>query len=334
MTKVKAYAADQPKGQLMPFEYELPDLQPHEVDIDVIYCGICHSDLSMLDNDWRITKYPFVPGHEIVGYVRTLGDGVKHLKVGDAVGVGWNASSCYHCDHCIGGKHQFCDEVQATIVSRHGGFANIVRADAQWTFSIGNDMDLSKVGPLFCGGITVFHPILQHEITPLSRVGVVGIGGLGHMALMFLRAWGCEVTAFSTSPDKEREAYDLGAHHFVSTHDADALKKRRNQYDLIIDTVNVELDWNAYTAMLKAEGALHIVGVASEVKVRVGSLMGKQKYISASPTGSPHTIRQMLDFAARHKIEPLIEKFAMSDVNKAMDRLRYGKPKFRIVLEN
>lgn len=334
MTKVRAYAALEAKGKLSQFEYTLPDLKTHEIDIDVKYCGICHSDLSMLDNDWHITSYPFVPGHEVVGHVRAIGSEVTHLSIGDAVGLGWNSASCYYCDHCMSGKHNLCNTVQPTIVRRHGGFADIVRADALWTFPIPASVDLSKVGPLFCGGITVFHPILQHHISPLSRVGVVGIGGLGHMALLFLKAWGCEVTAFSTSPEKEAEARFLGAHHFVSTHDVDALKKRRNSYDLIIDTVNVELDWNAYVSLLKAEGTLHIVGVANEVKVRVGSLMGKQKSISASPTGSPSAIRQMIDFAARHNINPLVEMYKMKDVNAAMDRLRNGKPKFRIVLEN
>jgi len=331
--KVNAYAASEKSGQLEPYLYELGDLKPNEIDIDVMYCGICHSDLSMLDNDWRITQYPFVPGHEIVGKVKSVGSAVTHLVAGDHVGVGWNSGSCHHCDYCLGGKHNLCNEVQPTIVGRYGGFADIVRADALWAFKIPTGVELSTLGPLFCGGITVFHPFIQHNISPLSRVGVIGIGGLGHMALMFAKAWGCEVTAFSTSPDKEDEARALGAHHFVSTHDMDGLKKLRNQFDLIIDTVNVELNWNAYLQTLRPEGAFHVVGVANEITARIGTLMGKQRSISASPTGSPSTIRDMLDFSARHKIKPLVEMYKMSDVNKAIDHLRNGKPKFRIVLE-
>jgi alcohol/geraniol dehydrogenase (NADP+) len=330
---VNAFAAASPGSDLVPYQYTLPDLGDQEVDIEVLYCGICHSDLSMLDNDWRITQYPFVPGHEIVGIIKATGKNVSHLKIGEHVGVGWNAGSCNHCNQCIGGKHNLCHSVQPTIVGRYGGFGDIVRVEGVWAFKIPAGLDLASLGPIFCGGITVFHPFIQHKISPLSKVGIVGIGGLGHMAILFAKAWGCEVTAFSTSPEKEEEAKSLGAHHFVSTHDLDGLKKLKNTFDLIIDTVNVELDWNAYVNTLRSEGVFHIVGVASEVKVRVGSLMGKQRSISASPTGSPIVIRQMLDFAARHQIKPMVEMFKMSQVNEAMNHLKNGKPKFRIVLE-
>lgn len=333
MTTVHAYAAHEAGATLQPFEYTLGELGPDQVDIEVMYCGICHSDLSMLDNDWRFTQYPFVPGHEVIGRVKALGNQVKHLSIGQVVGLGWTASSCLSCDQCVSGNHNFCNQSQGTITGRHGGFADIVRAQAIWTFPIPEAMDVSSAGPLFCGGITVFTPLLQHGISPLDRVGVVGIGGLGHMALRFLKAWGCEVTAFSTSPDKEEQARELGAHHFVSTHDKDALKKIRGSLDLVLDTVNVPLDWNAYIGTLRAQGALHIVGVASEVQARVGALMGRQKSISASPTGNPSAIRSMVDFATRHDIRPMVEMYKMSDVNAAMDRLRHGKPRFRVVLK-
>ncbi len=331
--KVQAYAAHEAKGELKPFEYELAELKHDEVAIKVQYCGLCHSDLSMLDNDWRITRYPFVPGHEIVGKITELGSQVRHLKVGQSVGVGWNVASCLTCDECMSGHHNLCNYTKPTIIGRYGGFGDTVKAQSSWVFPLPEGMDDSKAGPLFCGGITVFTPLLQHNITPLHSVGVVGIGGLGHMALGFLKAWGCEVTAFSTSPEKEEEARKLGAHHFVSTHDKDALKKLQNRFDLVLDTVSADLDWNAYVKTLKARGAFHVVGVAGSVNVRAGNLMGKQRSVSASPTGSPTAIRQMLQFAARHKIEPVVEAFKMSEVNEAMEKLRNGKPKYRIVLE-
>lgn len=333
MLEVNAYAALSAKEELQEFQYSLSELEPDQVDISVEYCGICHSDLSMLNNDWRMTQYPFVPGHEIVGKVLSVGSQVNHLKEGQTVGVGWVASSCLSCDQCVGGDHNLCSSSQGTIVGRYGGFADKVRVQGMWAFPLPDDLDLESAGPLFCGGITVFNPILQHNISPLDRVGVVGIGGLGHMALLFLKAWGCEVTAFSTSPEKEEEARKLGAHHFVSTHDKDALKGIRGSLDMVLDTVNVPLDWNAYLSTLKPKGVLHIVGAAPEVQARIGSLMGKQRSISSSPTGSPGSIRKMLDFAARHNIRPMIESYDMKDVNQAMDRLRNGKPKFRVVLK-
>jgi len=300
---VNAYAAKEAKGALKAFQYELGALKNNEVDIKVLYCGVCHSDMSMLDNEWRSTVYPFVPGHEAVGEITAVGSGVRHLKVGQKV----------------------------TIGGRHGGFADKLRVQSTWAVPIPDGVDLKSAGPLFCGGITVFSPLMQHNISPLSHVGVVGIGGLGHMALAFLKAWGCEVTAFSTSPEKEEEARKLGAHNFVSTHDKDSLKKLRGSMDMVLDTVNVELDWNSYLGALKSKGILHIVGVAPKVSARVGHLMGKQKTITASPTGSPYQIKEMLKFAARHQLAPMTEHYQMADVNEAFEKLRNGKPRYRIV---
>lgn len=332
--KVNAYAAFEQGGELKPYEYELGAIQPDEVDVEVMYCGLCHSDLSMLNNDWRGSRYPLVPGHEVVGRVIARGSQVNHLQIGQIVGVGWTASSCNTCDECTSGNHNLCDSAVGMIMGRHGGFADKVRAQATWAIPIPEGVDLKAVGPMFCGGITVFNPILQNNISPLSNVGVVGIGGLGHMALAFLKAWGCEVTAFSTSPDKEAEARALGAHHFVPTHDKDALKKLKGKFDMVLDTVNVPLDWNGYIKTLKSKGVLHIVGVTSKVEARVGLLMSKQRSISASPTGSPHAIKQMLNFTARHDIKPMVEMYKMGNINEAVERLKNGKPRYRVVLEN
>ena len=331
---VKAYATKAPGKPVAPFEYELNEIGYDQVDIDVSSCGICHSDLSMLDNHWEITEYPFVPGHEIAGTIRAVGEGVTHLTPGQRVGLGWFAQSCMTCQQCLSGNHNLCPDAIGTIVGRHGGFADRVRAHKGWVIPLPNGTNVNTAGPLFCGGITVFNPIVQNNIRPTDRVGVVGIGGLGHMALRFLKAWGCEVTAFSTSPDKETAAHDLGAHNFVSTSDSKALEKLAGYFDMVLVTVNVALDWNAYIGTLRPKGKLHIVGAAPSVEATVFPMIIGQRSIGASPLGSPATMVSMLEFAARHGIEPVTEAFPMSKVNDALEKLRTGKPSLRIVLEN
>ena len=333
-TTVKAYAATAPGGALAPFEYMLGGLGHDEVDIDVRYCGICHSDLSMLDNEWHMTAYPFVPGHEIVGTIAAVGEHVGHLQAGQAAGLGWFSGSCMHCHECMSGDHNLCATAEATMVGRHAGFANRVRAKWMWVTPLPEGIDAAKAGPLFCGGITVFNPIVQNGIRATDRVGVVGIGGLGHMALQFLDAWGCEVTAFSTSPAKEEEARSFGADHFVSTRDADALTALAGSFDMILVTINVELDWEAYLAALRPRGRLHVVGAVPQVSAGGFSLIGGQKSIGGSPLGSPAATAEMVRFAARHGIAPMTEHFRLSEVNGAMDRLRSGQARYRIVLEN
>ncbi len=331
---IKAYAALTTGGKLEPFEYDPGELGVDQVEIDIGSCGICHSDLSMLDNDWQMTEYPLVPGHEIVGTIGVVGERVTHLKPGQRVGLGWFSKSCMTCSECMSGNYNLCPTAEGVIVGRHGGFANKVRADKAWVIPLPEGINVATAGPLFCGGITVFNPIIQNNIQPTDRVGVVGIGGLGHMALRFLNAWGCEVTAFSTSPGKEAEARELGAHHFVSTHDADSLAKLANSLDMILVAVNVDLNWDAYINALRPKGKLHIVGAAPSVSATVFPLIIGQKSIGGSPLGSPATMATMIEFAARHGIGPVTETFLMSKVNDAMEKLRTGKPRFRLVLEN
>jgi uncharacterized zinc-type alcohol dehydrogenase-like protein len=331
---IKAYAADEAGGQLRPFEYEAGELGDEEVDIDVSHCGICHSDLSMLENEWQITRFPFVPGHEIAGNIRAVGKQVTHLTPGQTVGLGWYSQSCMTCRQCMSGNHNLCPDAVGTIVGRHGGFADKVRAHKGWVIPLPEGVNSATAGPLFCGGITVFNPIVQNNVRPTDRVGVVGIGGLGHMALRFLRAWGCEVTAFSTSPEKEPEARELGAHNFVNTRDAGELEKLAGHFDMILVTVNVSLDWDAYIKALSPRGKLHIVGAAASVTATVFPMIIGQRSFGGSPLGSPANTISMLDFAARHGIEPVSEIFPMSKVNDALEKLRSGKPRYRIVLEN
>ncbi len=259
---IRAYAATEKSGKLEPFEYEPGPLGEEEVEIQVEYCGICHSDLHMLDNDWGMTQYPFVPGHEVVGTVAALGDRVTTLKIGQRVGAGWFSHSCMTCEWCMSGNQNLCPKAEGIIVGRHGGFADKVRVNYEWAIAIPDDMNPVSGGPLFCGGITVFNPILVCGVKPTEKVGVIGIGGLGHMAIRFLKAWGCEVTAFSHSPEKEAEAKAMGATHFVNSVDPEALASVANSLDFILSTVTVDLNCDAYINALRPKGRLHVVGVA------------------------------------------------------------------------
>lgn len=332
--KTKALASPSLGKPLEPLEFEPGELAPEQVDIDVEYCGICHSDLSMLNNDWQMTQYPFVPGHEIVGKIRAVGDRVTHLTPGQTVGLGWFSQSCMTCEQCVIGNHNLCAAGEATIVGRHGGFASSVRCHGGWAIPIPDTVDPVSAGPMFCGGLTVFNPIIQNNISPTNHVGVVGIGGLGHMALRFLKSWGCEVTAFSTSPAKEAEARGFGAHNFLNSKDPSVFEKYVGSMDMILVTVNVDLNWDAYLSLLRPKGKLHLVGAANQVTASIFPLIMGQKSIGASPVGSPGTTAQMLNFAGRHGIQPMIEKFPMSRANEAFEHLAAGKARYRIVLEN
>ena len=334
MLTVNAYATHKAGADLQPFQYQLPELGTEQVDIKVHYCGICHSDLSMIKNDWRNTTYPLVPGHEVVGEVIAIGNEVKNINVGDYVGLGWNAASCMHCNQCMSGDHHLCRDTEQTIVGRHGGFADYVRAHWSWAIKLPKGIDMSKAGPLFCGGITVFNPIILAGVKPTDRVGVIGIGGLGHMALKFLVNWGCEVTAFSSNPAKADQIKAMGAHRVVNSRDKAELKKVRGQLDFILNTTNVTLNWRAYLSALAPKGKFYTVGVVLEpMAIPVGSLMGGQKILSASPLGSPALTRTMLDFCVRHDIYPEVEEFPLERVNEAVQHLADGKARFRVVLK-
>ncbi len=330
----KALAATRAKAPLEPFEYDPGPLPHDEIEIKVHSCGICHSDLSMLDNDWQNTKYPFVPGHEAIGTVHAVGEHVKNLTPGQTVGLGWYSRSDNVCRQCLSGDHNLCPNAEQTIVGRFGAFADFVRCHHTWAVPIPPGVDPSKAGPLLCAGITVFNPIVQFGVRPTHRAGVIGIGGLGHLAIAFLNAWGCDVTAFSSSADKEAEARSLGAHRFVNSRDSSKFSAIAGSLDFIISTVNVNLKWSDYIGALAPRGRLHFVGVVPDpVPATVFSLLGAQRSISGTPAGSPATIATMLDFCARHKIAPITEDFPFARANDAMEHLRAGKPRYRIVLQ-
>jgi uncharacterized zinc-type alcohol dehydrogenase-like protein len=332
---IKAYAAFEAGGELKAYEYDPGPLADHDVEIAVDYCGICHSDLSMLNNEWGITQYPFVPGHEVAGTISALGKHVSKFNIGDRVGLGWHSSYCNDCNTCLEGDHNLCSSAQGTLIGRHGGFADKVRAQATSVVALPDALSSEKAGPLFCGGVTVYNPMVQFDLKPTAKVAVIGIGGLGHMALKFLNAWGCEVTAFTSSEAKRTEALELGAHKTLNSRDSAELASAANSFDLILSTVNVKLDWGSYVQTLRPKGRLHFLGAILEpVEVSVFALMGAQRSISSSPVGSPAVIGQMLEFAARHNIEPEVEVFDFADVNAAIERLEKGSPRYRVVLKN
>jgi len=334
-TLIKALAASGPKQPLQPFEFNPGPLGSEQVEIAVESCGICHSDLAMLDNEWGMTVYPFVPGHEVVGTVVALGENTKRVKIGDRVGLGWYSNSCGACAQCLSGNQNLCAKAEGTIVGRHGGFATRVRANWTWVSPLPAGIDASKAGPMFCGGITVFNPIVQCGIKPTDTVAVIGIGGLGHLALKFLRAWGCEVTAFTTSDSKREEALKLGAHRTLNSRNPAELAAAAGSFDFILNTTNADLDWNTYIGALKPKGRLHTVGVVpGAIALAAFPLIAAQKSFSGSPLGSPATTDIMLQFSARHGIAPTTEFFPMSRANEALEHLRSGKARYRIVLTN
>lgn len=327
------WAATGPNHSLELIEFNPGPLRPEQVEVKVESCGICHSDLSMIENAWGNSSYPLVPGHEVIGTIEAVGDQVKGLKIGDRVGLGWFSGSCHSCPSCLSGRQQLCTHAEQIIVGRHGGFADRVRANWEWAIRLPDALNPTSAGPLFCGGITVFAPILDTGVKPIHRVGVVGIGGLGHMALQFLNKWGCEVTAFTSNPNKANDALALGAHHVISSTDRSALRKIAGSLDFILVTANVPLDWSAFLSTLAPDGRLHFVGAVLEpIPVPAFALIGGRKSISGSPLGSPATVATMLDFCARHTIAPIVETFPMHEVNTALDHLRSGKARHRIVL--
>ena len=279
--------------------------------------------------------YPVVPGHEVVGKIASVGNSVTHLQVGQSVGLGWHAGYCNSCMSCDSGDNNLCGSAQPTIIGHHGGFADKVRADANSVIAIPSTIDLALAGPLFCAGVTVFTPLLEFDIKAGDKVAVIGIGGLGHLALQFLNAWGCEVTAFTSSEAKKQQALELGAHHTLDSRDAAEIGSANTRFDLIISTVNVKLDWGLYLSTLKPRGRLHFVGAVLEpLDINVFSLIPSQLSVSGSAVGSPSTIEKMLAFVEQHNIKPVVESFSFDDVNAAVERVRSGKTHYRVVLSH
>lgn len=319
---------------MSPYSYEPATLRAGDIEIEISHCGICHSDLHLIDNDWSSSTYPLVPGHEIVGTVSAAG-GECRLALGQRVGMGWQRSACHECEQCLAGHENLCPRQQATCVGHMGGFAQRIRTDERFAFALPPELDAAATAPLLCGGVTVFAPLKRWGIRAGAHVGVIGIGGLGHLALRFLRAMGCHATAFTSSPDKREEAARLGAEDTASSTNAREIRAHANRFDFLLCTVPARLDWITYLQTLKPNGVLCLVGAPPGLlQIPAAQLLTGQRAICGSDIGSPAAIREMLAFAAEHRIGAEVETAPMADVNAALLRVRENRVRYRMVLTN
>ncbi|MGZ4905002.1 MAG: NAD(P)-dependent alcohol dehydrogenase [Halobacteriota archaeon] len=335
---INAFAAPHARAALQRFDYELKTLSPYEVEVKISHCGICHSDIDLIDNDWGSSHYPLVPGHEIIGTVAARGERVDSLRIGQRVGIGWQAGSCLRCEWCRTGFENLCQDKTLTCVRRPGGFADSIHIDSRFTFPIPASLDSRSAAPLLCAGLTVYAPMRRFDVQPYHRVGIVGLGGLGHVAVQFAHAIGCEVVVFSTHPDKEDDAHRFGATHFINSRDAEQMQKAARTLDFILSTVPAQLPWSAYLKTLRPNGRLIIVNRGgadnpSIATVPTSELVAGQKSINGTFTGGRAQMRDMLSFAARHHVEAQTELVRLADVNAAVQRVRNGEARYRIVLQ-
>lgn len=332
---INAYAALAAKNPLERFQYDPEELGPDDVEVTITHCGICHSDVHLIDDDWEMSTYPLVPGHEIVGTINALGSNVAHLESGQRVGIGWQRSACLSCEWCICGQENLCPEQQAICAGHYGGFAESIRTDSRFVFPVPENLASENVGPLLCGGITVYSPLRRYHVEPQMKVGVIGIGGLGHLALQFARAFGCEVTAFSTTSTKEAEAREFGAHRFICSRESAALEQAANSLDFVLNTVYADLEWATYLDILRPNGKLCTVGASvAPISIPTFPLVVGQKTVCGSVIGGRTMIQEMLEFAARHDIQAKTEVLPMAEVNTALQRVRNNLARYRLVLRN
>ncbi|MGB7417365.1 MAG: NAD(P)-dependent alcohol dehydrogenase [Thermosynechococcaceae cyanobacterium] len=334
---IKGYACKEKGGQLESYEYDPGALGADEVEVEVEFCGICHSDLAMIDNDWGMSNYPFIPGHEAIGKIVAVGDQVSQNRVGQRVGVGWQSASCNHCKKCGVGKESLClneDEVENTIVNRNGAWAEKVRSQAKWAIPIPEALDPSLAGPLMCAGTTVWSPIRHHGVRPGMETAVLGVGGLGHLAVQFLAKMGTQVTGLSTTRSKEQQTRDLGATNFIATQESpEDLEKAAGRFDFIVSTVSANVPWDTYIQALAPEGMLILCGVpGGAVEFMPFPIIGTEKKIGGGRAGAPSDTQEMLEFCATHDIAPMCEQFAMKDINQAIQHVRDGKARYRAVV--
>ncbi len=331
--KIKCYAAKKPHSLLEEFEYESRQLMPEDVQVKIDCCGVCHSDIHIIDGEWGNT-FPVVPGHEIIGTVITKGKNVLNLKEGDRVGIGWLCNSCNECEHCENSEEIFCKKRQATCFGNYGGFAESIIVNSRFAFKIPENLKSEEAASLLCGGVTVFSPLKRHTKQGM-KIGVLGIGGLGHLAIQFADKRKCEVTAFSTSADKESEAKKLGADKFVFSKDITRVEELENYFDFMISTVPKNLDWKKYLKLLKPRGVLCYVGVFTEqMNIFVDDLITGNKTITGSATGGTKMIKEMLKFASENNVKTKAEIIEMSNLNEGIEKVRNNKARYRVVLKN
>ena len=338
-----AYAAQSPDARLAPFQIERRALRPRDVQFDILFCGVCHSDLHMARNEWGATTYPVVPGHEMVGRVTAVGDKVKKFRTGDLVGVGCLVDSCRECSNCKKGLEQYCtggnvltysgrDRINGDIT--YGGYSKQNVVDEDFVVKVSDKLPLAEVAPLLCAGITTYSPLRHWKVGKGHKLGVVGLGGLGHMAVKFGASFGAEVTMLSTSPDKEVDARRLGAHKFALTKDAAQMKKLAGYFDFIIDTVSAKHDYNQYLQLLATDGVMICVGAPpTPAEVAVFSLLGGRKSLAGSGIGGLPETQEMLDYCAEHGITSDIEMIDIADINEAYERMLKNDVRYRFVID-
>jgi uncharacterized zinc-type alcohol dehydrogenase-like protein len=332
---VCGYAAKEKGRKLEPFSYEPPKLNQNEVRVSVTHCGLCYTDIHAIDDFYGITTYPFVPGHEIVGHVSEMGSAVTGLKIGDRVGIGWQGRSCMRCEWCLKGEEYLCEDVDKNGTwFPYGGFASSVKVDSRFAYPLPKKMPSEIAAVLLCAGIAVYSPLRAYATRPSQKVGVIGIGGLGHLAIQFAHALGCDVTAISSSPEKEQEAKTLGADHFIVSTDKGRLRKVRYSLDVLLYTAHANIDWTALSLTVRTNGKFVIVGFPSTLAFDPLELVVHQQSITGSFLGSRTTMREMLLFAQAKGIKPKIELMPMSQINEAINRLKENKARYRIVLIN
>ena len=333
-SKVSGYAAKAVGQPLEPFTYKPPKLGEHDVRVSVTHCGVCHTDIQAIDDYYDITTFPFVPGHEIVGYVSAVGGVVSDLKEGDRVGVGWQGRSCRQCEWCLQGEEQLCmDIVESGTWVPYGGFASSVLVDSRFAYPLPEAMPSEVAAALMCAGIAVYSPLRKYVTQPAQNIGIIGVGGLGHLALQFARALDYEVTAISSSPEKKKQAFAFGADHFIVSDDRASIRKSMFGYDLLFCTTSAKINWDLLLNLLKKNGRLILIGFP-DVVFNSTNFVARQLSITGSFLGNRATMREMLSFAQEHGILPKVELMPMTSVNEALQKVRENKARYRIVLVN
>lgn len=344
--QTSAYATHSASSELQPFSFERRDPRPEDVVIDIQYCGICHSDIHSARNEWGWTEYPFVPGHEIVGRVARVGDKVSRFKAGDLVGVGCLVDSCRHCDACTDGLEQYCengftgtyggeDKIGGTPHPfTFGGYSSCITVDERFVLRIPDNLDPAAAAPLLCAGITTYSPLRHWKVGAGDKVGVIGLGGLGHMGVKFAHAMGAHVVMITTSPDKASDAKRLGADEVLLSTDAEAMQAAQNSFDFLLNTIPVGHDVDPYMELLRCDGTMVVVGsVEPLTKVNGIPLIFRRRSLAGSLIGGLPETQEMLDFCGEHDIVCDIEMIDMKDVNTAYDRTVKGDVKYRFVID-
>ncbi|MDB6132539.1 MAG: yahK [Verrucomicrobiales bacterium] len=339
----KAYAAQSATAELAPFTIQRREAGGHDVVIDIEYCGVCHSDLHQVRNEWQNTTYPCVPGHEITGRVTEVGSAVTKFKVGDLAAVGCMVDSCRECESCKAGMEQYCTSFPVFTYNggdqhlggvTYGGYSDSITVDEKFTLKVSDKLNLAAVAPLLCAGITTYSPLRHWKVGPGQKVGVVGLGGLGHMAVKFAHAFRAHVVLFTTSPGKVKDGLRLGADEVVISKDADAMKKHASSFNFIIDAVSADHDINAYLSLLKLDGTLTLVGAPEKpLPVAAFNLLLPRRQFAGSAIGGIAETQEMLDFCAEHNIVSDIEMINIQQVNEAYERLLRSDVKYRFVID-